>query len=154
MIIYLYYRISTGKIRISLWHETFEGMLKDSGSLLFQLFHCNVYYDNVDDLNRDQNRYRNIYKNLHFYLVINRKSQPESDDTDNTTTQLRIDQPPQTGILALINEENTATEQLVPLAHSSTIPKPSIASLNHGFDIKDIDEINQRFICQFCKLVL
>jgi hypothetical protein len=154
MIIYKYYRILTGRCRISVWHEYLEGVLKEPKSIFLQLFHYDVYYDNDKDRKRDQNRYQNIYKKLHFHLVHNPTNPLESNTIDNTNALLSIDQPPPTTCsLDFINENYTPTDQLIALNHSSAAPELSITSSEHGFVIKNIDEIDQRFICQSCKLV-
>ncbi|CAF3788483.1 unnamed protein product [Rotaria sordida] len=51
-------------------------------------------------------------------------------------------------------EENSSLQQLIPYNHSSEISQQPLLSSRNGFFVKNIDDIDPRFICQSCRLVL
>jgi hypothetical protein len=149
MFFYVYHYTSTSICRIPIHGNYLEDLLKEPIFKFLRLCHINVYYDNDDDLKRDQDRYQLTYKNLQFCRTRNYEERLEINNDDGANNQLSLTDQITTGELIPAIEECISSEQLIHFAHSYAGPEGK-----HGFSVKNIDEIDRCYICQSCKLVL
>ncbi|CAF3710764.1 unnamed protein product [Rotaria sp. Silwood1] len=127
-----------------------ENFLSDSIPRLMPV-EISVYDDNDDDFEFDQNFYQSKYKNIRFRrLRISKKKFDNGNANEaiifnNNRTNLNLQ-------VSSI-EENHSFQPLIPYNHSFRILQRSVLFPKNGFFVKNIEDIDQCFICPSCRLI-
>lgn len=110
-------------------------------------------YSEDDNISKfDQNFYQSKYKNVRFFLIQHAENELHyANDAEIVTAIFHA-------IKSLSNDSSTKGSilslQLITDDHNTSLSEnPSFLS-KHGFSVKNIEEIDQNFICPSCRLVL
>ncbi|CAF0746459.1 unnamed protein product [Adineta steineri] len=133
--------------------ENLKEILEDPISKSNQIRIC-AYYDNNDTLERDQNRFQFKHNKLQFYLERDLEKQLQNTETSIAVSSSRsIDRE------AINNITMSAMERLQSKRSNSShcdplVPKKIHSTAQSDSRMKNMEEIDSRFICASCKLVL
>jgi hypothetical protein len=130
-----------------------EDLLNDPVYKFPQVKVIYVYYDNNKSFERDQAYYQNQHIKLRFCHEHDIAKELDKPMIDNAVHPSRpIDRTAINSFASSVTERVSAKRPPATARHSTAQKCCSSTSL-HGFAVKNIEQIEQRFICPMCQLI-
>jgi len=134
-------------------HIDLEDLLNDPVYKFSQVKVIYVYYDNNESFEPDQAYYENRYTKLRFCYERDLAKELDKPKIDNAVHRSgTIDRTAINSFASSVTQRVSAKRPSTTGRHSTAQKVCSSVSL-HGFSVKNIEQIDQRFICPICKLI-
>ncbi|CAF0831963.1 unnamed protein product [Adineta steineri] len=133
--------------------EYLEKLLEDPPGK-FEQIRIHVYYEKNGDLEHNQNCFQLKHNKIQFCLERDLEKQLQNTETSIATSSPRsIDRPAINGITTSIMER-LFSKRSNPSHYDSLMPKKFHSTTQSDTWMKNMEEIDLRFSCAYCKLLL
>jgi hypothetical protein len=135
-------------------HADLNDLLNDPVSKFPQVQVIYVYYENNKSYEQDQINYQNRCSKLRFCHERDLPKELDKPKIDNAVDPSRpIDRAAINSFASSVTQRLSAKRPSIADRHFPAETSSNSVLLLHGFSVKNIEQIDSRFICATCKLI-
>jgi hypothetical protein len=133
--------------------DCLDSLLNDIIYVFDQARQIYAYYDNDNDLKRDEERLKKKHKKIRFCYKRNLPALIQNLKVDTANSASESNYQATINDAALSYDQRLLAKRSNPAAHYSTTPKRVASPSKHGFPVKNIEQVDAHYICPSCELL-